>query len=163
MFLRNEPNLLSSQIAPIREHPQSEEAAAGVEIFGPVARPNWALADERVKQDLSKRSGALESAGAGVKTSPSATSPAMRAARRNQDCDRRPAHSARVWAVLRRRSGCMPTVNVPARFQKSVGAAWADVIKVSIYRAAEMTRVKLCEAAQITANPLAFSLGCAVD
>jgi hypothetical protein len=105
----------------------------------------------------------LESAGAGAKTSPSATSPAMRAARRNQDCDRRPAHSARVWAVLRRRSGCMPTVNVPARFQKSVGAAWADVIKVSIYRAAEMTRVKLCEAAQITANPLAFSFGCAVD
>jgi hypothetical protein len=27
------------------------------------------------------------------------------------------------------------------------GAAWADVIKVSIYCAAEMTRVKLCEAA----------------
>jgi hypothetical protein len=57
----------------------------------------------------------------------------------------------------------MPTVNVPARFQKSVGAAWADVIKVSIYRAAEMMRVKLCEAAHITANPLAFSLGCPVD
>jgi hypothetical protein len=39
----------------------------------------------------------------------------------------------------------------------------ADVIKVSIYRTAEMMRVKLCEAAHITANPLAFSLGCAVD
>jgi hypothetical protein len=37
------------------------------------------------------------------------------------------------------------------------------VIKVSIYRAAEMMRVKLCEAAHITANPLAFSLGCPVD
>jgi hypothetical protein len=44
-----------------------------------------------------------------------------------------------------------------------VAAAWADVIKVSIYRGAEMMRVKLCEATQITANPLAFSLGCAIN
>ena len=33
----------------------------------------------------------------------------------------------------------------------------ADAIKVSIYRTAEMMRVKLCEAAHIAANPLAFS------
>ena len=31
--LRSEPNLLSSRIAPIREHSQSEEAAAGVEFI----------------------------------------------------------------------------------------------------------------------------------
>ena len=35
------------------------------------------------------------------------------------------------------------------------------MIKVSIYRAAGMTQ-ELCEAAQIAASPLAFSLGCAV-
>ena len=47
--------------------------------------------------------------------------------------------------------------DVPARFQKSAGAAWADVIKVSFML------VKLCEAAHATANPLAFSLGCDID
>ena len=45
-----------------------------------------------------------------------------------------------------------------SRVSKIIGAAWPDVIKVSIYRAAGMTRVKLCEAADNGKSPC-FQLG----
>jgi hypothetical protein len=67
----------SLQITLVRVQSQSEEAAAGIEIFGPVASPTGLWQTNALSGISRNVVATLESAGAGAKTSPSATSPAM--------------------------------------------------------------------------------------